>query len=165
MNFYVKDGKLFPMDIVPQKILVSSEDDLPNADGFAPGTIAYTVGMGTKWYVTPAGEWQESAGGGGGSGGDSGVLKIGIDPLTETMDKTWQEIYDAVEAGKYCFAVWPRDIGYGIFQVLFVGSQEGEYFVVLDYSGEQEEYRTNSANGYPVYADPNNNDSPFLPMQ
>lgn len=156
MNFYVKDGKLFPMDIVPQKILVGSEDDLPNADGFAPGTIAYTVGMGTKWYVTPAGEWQESAGGGGGSSGSS-VFKIGVDTATDSLDKTWQEIHDALEAGKVCVIITETENGYICEYVITVAALGDDgYGVVTLFGAEQPLYTTISANGYPVYNDNGN---------
>lgn len=46
----------------------------------------------------------EQGGGGGGGSGGSGVLIVNVveDP-TEHLDKTWQEIYDAVKSGTPVF--------------------------------------------------------------
>ena len=62
MNFYVKDGRIYRQEMTPDKYLVNGQSDLPDPSNFEPGTIAYTVGMGNKWYVTPAGTWEAAAG-------------------------------------------------------------------------------------------------------
>lgn len=48
---------------------------------------------------------QKSSGSGGGGGG--GVLALHVNTQTGALDKTWQEIYDQVNAGAFCFVTYP----------------------------------------------------------
>lgn len=54
------------------------------------------------------------AGGGSGGGGASGVLAIHPDPDTGEFDCTFQNVLDAIDAGKYVFTSWTNpDDEYG----------------------------------------------------
>lgn len=92
--------------------------------------------------------------GGGGGGGDGGAFVINV--ASGTMDKTWQEIYDAVDAGKVCAVKGESvegqaEIGYvtSIFSVM------GMYTVVCittdTINAAVSEYTANAAGGYPAY--------------
>ena len=98
MNFYVKDGKIYPMNTPVQKIMVNDEDDLELLTGFAPGSVAYTAGEESRWQVDPDGEWQEITGSGGGSGGATIVHVNRVDNVS-TIDMTAGEIYQAFRKG------------------------------------------------------------------
>lgn len=85
-----------------------------------------------------------SGGGGGGSGG--GFLKVGINPETGALDKTWKEIYDALYEGKYvCIVIGDEN---GALQT----SVTSAYIAGTDYTVETitDSYLTDSENGYPV---------------
>lgn len=68
------------------------------------------------------------------------------------MDKTWQEIYDAVEAGGFA-ALIDNDEGFlNICLVVAVGESDNEPWVsVVDFTTSSTlQYRTPSASSYPV---------------
>lgn len=44
--------------------------------------------------------WKDPSGGG---GGDGGVFVVEMDAQTSTLNKTWQEIYDAMASGKAAY--------------------------------------------------------------
>lgn len=79
----------------------------------------------------------------GGSGG--GVLVVGVDMQTFTLDKTWQEIYDA----NLAVMVNKGEDGnsWSIFQSAYIDNENYEVVV----SGEVPiTFRASSADGYPV---------------
>ena len=79
--------------------------------------------------------------GGSGGGGGSGVLVITIED--NTMDKTWQEIYDAmITTG----AVITK--GNSALAVIDCYEEDGAYYV----DDVNKCYAASSANGYPVYS-------------
>ena len=94
---------------------------------------------------------------GGSSGG--GSLKVTQtttnpepDTTVSTLDKTWQEIYDALNDGLYVVLVKPEPeipvvVAYPIYTAA-VENSGGDVFTV--YVSETR-YATNSANGYPSY--------------
>lgn len=95
---------------------------------------------------------------GGGGGGSSGVLIVHQDDDTYALDKTWQELYDAVAQGKLCLLVdsgaeddfaWAGQIILG--SVYTDPEQDHPYFVrgldVETFSAMV--YSTDSPNGYP----------------
>ena len=90
-------------------------------------------------------------GGGGGSSG-GGVLEISVDNDTGELNKTWQEIHDAVLSGKRCIVmeellagvVWPHIIT----DVYMVSNPGGDISYNVS-SGSFYAY-TDSADGYPV---------------
>ena len=51
----------------------------------------------TLVYNSTSGKWENGAGG--------RVLALHVDTQTGALDKTWQEIYDQVNAGAYCFVL------------------------------------------------------------
>lgn len=65
-----------------------------------------------------------------------------------TLDKTWQEIHDAA------FAVI-KTIDGDIRQIIKCAVYESNYYLTCMYSNggqyTEDDYRTNSANGYPVF--------------
>ena len=93
----------------------------------------------------------EPSGGGGGSG--SGFLKVGVDAETNTLDKTWQEIFDAVGDGWHVSMTYSED-GYAsqaaIKEVLIDGDNYDVYVPDEGVAYTIMIYRTDSADGYPV---------------
>ena len=57
----------------------------------------------TLMYNATSGKWEN--GSGGSSGG--GVLALHVDTQTGALDKTWQEIYDQINAGTICVVFQP----------------------------------------------------------
>lgn len=94
--------------------------------------------------------------GGGGGGGD--VVVVHDDGA---LDKTWQEIYDAMAAGNIVVAVFvdkeAGTLGFGIFTEL--ASEEAQYDCFALASSVDNvivwHYATDSADGHPAYVDPN----------
>lgn len=90
-------------------------------------------------------------GGGGSSGG--GVLEISVDNDTGALNKTWQEIHDAVLSGKLCIVmqellagnVWPH-----IVTDVFMTSDPGGSNIAYVVSSASIYAVTDSANGYPI---------------
>lgn len=71
--------------------------------------------------------------GGSGGGGDEGDenMVINFDPNTESLDKTWQDCYDAAERGINCYVLTKSDDpvpGLLLFYLEEVG-YEDEYYV------------------------------------
>lgn len=85
---------------------------------------------------------------GGGSGGGVLVVGVTIDGNTATLDKTWQEIYDA-KVSVICMD-W-RENNRSIYYSTVIALDESIYYV--DYAepanGEVIEFKTDSASGYP----------------
>ena len=55
---YVKDGVLYtgaPLSLV----MVDSESQLGDLEGYGPGTIAYTAGFEDMWQMDADGNWTE----------------------------------------------------------------------------------------------------------
>jgi hypothetical protein len=91
--------------------------------------------------------------GGGGSGG--GILKVGINMETGTLDKTWKQIYDALNAGYYISAVAEETPNENVSQLYIFNAVKviGEYRVdgcMLGSEIVHIRFSTNSENGYPV---------------
>lgn len=66
-----------------------------------------------------------------------------------TMDKTWQEIYDALESG--AIVVCPdnaNENGVSLYMFMYAGEQVGTYIVKAEQSADIA-FTTNSSNGYP----------------
>lgn len=92
-------------------------------------------------------------GGGGGGSSGGGVLEISVDDDTGALNKTWQEIHDA------SLAVLKNSYGGdGAYWALIMSAErrvdiqthESKY-MVTDINNEA--YMTDTADGYPVYAD------------
>lgn len=114
----------------------------------------------TLVYNSSTGKWENGAGGGG------GAVKLTVTQTTSgdvdiyTLDKTWQEIHDAVNSGSivvltgedsdealhqfYVWYVYESGGDYGIADTDFNG---GSYIeTILGGSGQ---FKASSANGYP----------------
>ena len=96
--------------------------------------------------------WAENSGGG--SGG--GVLVVHIDEEYSALDKTWQEIHDALAQGTSCVTLYTEDDD-NVVQGLIasVAADESEYVVVfadIAMGGTITYYQSTatSADGYPV---------------
>lgn len=96
-------------------------------------------------------EWATAGGSGGG-----GVLVVEVEftsETTATLNKTWQEIFDA----DYSYVVSRRpyleyDKSYGIVRAVSGVPSENDYNVYIDMGdGSPAEFHTNSASGYPSY--------------
>ena len=96
------------------------------------------------WYK----EIVDAIGSGGGGGTGGGVLVVTVDPQTETLDKTWQEIVDA------SFPVFRIQIGSYTVIYYFVGYEYDDYGYYLDLMDIRTQTTHNfvaeSADGYPV---------------
>lgn len=83
----------------------------------------------------------------------------------EQLDKTWQEIYDAMENG-LVFHIHNRD-NTKMAGLVTVCSTEEDFYIILVSSldGNSTPFVTDSPNGYPTYYEPviDNDDSPFIP--
>ena len=94
---------------------------------------------------------------GGGSGG-GGVLVVGLDMTTYALDKTWQEIYDAMAAGQIAVIGYAMETGdaliSGLYTVVQANGQSGSYSVAtlsLDINEVAvATFAASSADGYPV---------------
>lgn len=69
-----------------------------------------------------------------------------IDNTDGTLDKTWQEIYDAIEQGKLCVVRKPLENGIAVNAVGEISLSEGEYVV----TNALDSYIASSATGYPA---------------
>lgn len=74
-----------------------------------------------------------------------GALSGEYGNITGTLDKTWQEIHDAMQ-NKICLVVIPTDEGVSQFFVNDATTTDGTYSVVVD--GVQ--FLTSTASGYPA---------------
>ena len=100
------------------------------------------LGHWLKDYIGP----KASANSGG--GGTSDVLVVHDND--NTLDKTWQEIYDAMSSGKIVYVVFNSAIFTSSSFVSVVRRDDDGYVVQI--SGNRV-YTTSSENGYPVYED------------
>ena len=82
-------------------------------------------------------------GGGGGSSGGGGVLVV--NDVSGTLDKTWQEIHDALLVGSVLVVV--EDV-VGVTQDIVNNVTENHYAVKTISDGQ---YRASSASGYPAW--------------
>lgn len=85
-----------------------------------------------------------------GSGG--GVLVVHANE-SGALDKTWQEMADAVEAGIVCtfhFGEIVSDNGLTVWYLTGIFAGDGEYGVAVSNSGDTVTFIADSASGYPV---------------
>lgn len=87
--------------------------------------------------------------------GGSGLQVTGItDGTLVTMDKTWEEIRDALEAGK--LVTFKHDDNtatyYRVFTINSVNCNSGTYTVNVVGNGANESYTASDADGYPSYS-------------
>lgn len=91
----------------------------------------------------------KSGGGGGGSSG-GGVLVVHYE--NGALDKTWQEIHDAVASGQFIVIQNENDDGIFWNYISSVESDSNYYMVMVLWSGTETvgELGTNSPTGYPA---------------
>lgn len=92
---------------------------------------------------------------GGGGGSSGGVLVVNIDEEYTTLDKTWQEIHDALAQGIPCVSVYTEDDDVEQGQIVSASAGAGKYFVTaLSAQGTTPvvvKWTATSADGYPEY--------------
>lgn len=128
---------------------VQADDISVDGNTFSIGGIKWT---GSAWDYSNAGQ----SSGGGGSGG--GVLVVGVDMTTHALDKTWQEIYDAMAAGQIAVIGYAMDAGDALIAgrsiVVQALGQSGSYSVAALAVNINEAavatFAASSADGYPV---------------
>lgn len=81
---------------------------------------------------------------------DAGGVMV-INDVNGTLDKTWQEIYDAMSAGKLCIVrndMWASNSVIAVVPVMSVAIADGDYGVSITVDNW---YHASSATGYPVH--------------
>lgn len=73
------------------------------------------------------------------------VLNVTVADSTATLDKTWQEIFDAVSAGRSAVVVLPESEGHIAYPVMYVTDANSTYLVACS----DMEFTAASATGYP----------------
>lgn len=109
-----------------------------------------------KYLHTNASTGEPEWASGGGSGG-GGVLIVGVNKSTNTLDKTWQEIFDAdfaiLHYGDETVKMWSY--------ISDVQEFEGSYIVTVNVLGSSKVqsigFTTDSADGYPSTNNGNGN--------
>lgn len=96
-------------------------------------------------------------GGGGSSGGGVLVVHETVSGTTHTLDKTWQEIHDALAQGIPCVTVYTNRNNVEQGQIVFVSGIPGNYYVsVLSAQATTPvvvKLTATSADGYPARSD------------
>lgn len=134
--------------------LTTLSSDTKPTSGIINGSIATEVDTGKVFFFDEtAGEWVEqfsfqNAGGGG------GVLVANVDPQTQTIDKTWQEVHDAMTDGKIAALSLVTNVGgteYATTTMVYGAvSHGGSYQLMTQQDGETVYWEASSADGYPV---------------
>lgn len=112
-------------------------DGVPDTAGIAAGSVLLTPDGNSVLYTDG---WQNTE-----------ALHITVD-AEATMDKTWQEIKDAFDAGTTCLVDAPTwDPPIVNAPVTSVSIEDTDYLVSID-AGEPDDlwFVTNNANGHPV---------------
>jgi succinyl-CoA synthetase beta subunit len=99
--------------------------------------------MSTKNVISKNGVWKTAPLSG-------GVLVVHNED--GTLDKTWQEIKDAIVGGTPCFIMTDADDTITIALVTEVFTESGTYYanVVVENTDSHIEYMSSSADGYPA---------------
>lgn len=133
-----EDGK------VHAELSLASTDAKPT-DGIATGSVCVEANTGkTFLYDESTQTWNEVSTGGGGGGSESLIIDAIYDEIEDisTLNKTWQEIYDAYIGGTMC--IIREEPGSGSARLTSV------QHVIYDENFYQvESYSTDSPNGYP----------------
>lgn len=120
----------------------TTEEDLTTCFAIDTGTVF--VAYGGVWYEQPT-RWaeQSGSGGGGGGGGSSDVLVVNIDE-NDTLDKTWQEIHDAMPLAVLCSNNSAEGVNSYFVRGVYVN---GVNYVVAT---NDDNYIATSSDGFPV---------------
>ncbi len=98
-----------------------------------------------RGYLGLAGA-DQNGGNGGGGGGSLAVRIVGDSPTSLALDNTWQEIYDALAAGRYVLGLDQYEGGVTQHPINNAEINGSDYCVSV---GNQV-YTANSADGYPA---------------
>ena len=152
----VQTGALLNTNLTPQntasaELVGLSTDTKPTGVSVGNGWSFIEMDTGKVFFYNAEDEeWLEFAGSGGGGQGGSNVLVVNIDD-NQTLDKTWQEMYDA----EYCVLRFRDDINKAVsyLSVLQIMISENVFVVAcFDPQNPQQpvSFVATSANGYPA---------------
>ena len=173
--------QLYGYLIVDNDMAINTLPDETEDYALLPGSIAFVIGGGA-YILTPSYKWvyldhdlqklmlpvfdgkASSGGGGGGGGGGASGLVVNItitedeEPPAFVCDKTWQEMWDAAEAGGSIIVHLHESEFYGFHESYIpwgiIGQDGDEYYFAFYPSREMEIYcTTDSPSGYPLYLD------------
>lgn len=105
-------------------------------------------GHSARGYLGLAGADQN--GGNGGGGGSLVVHIVGDSPTSLALDKTWQEIYDALAAGRYVLGLDQYEGGVTQHQIDNAEIDGADYCVSV--GNYPSAFKADSADGYPSAA-------------
>lgn len=152
----VQTGALLNTNLTPQntasaELVGLSTDTKPTGVSVGNGWSFIEMDTGKVFFYNAEDEeWLEFAGSGGGGQGGSNVLVVNIDD-NQTLDKTWQEMYDA----EYCVLRFRDDINKAVsyLSVLQIMISVNVFVVAcFDPQNPQQpvSFVATSANGYPA---------------
>ena len=127
-------------------------EGLPDDFILAAGSVIITPT--TNYVAFGEGEFTEkSNGGGSGGGGGGSVMIVHCDPETNTLDKTFIEIYNAMTSGTpvYISIIWDAE-GYNCTLVSITdASYDDEYSLYKVDENKGNTYIAETVNDYPQY--------------
>lgn len=152
----VQTGALLNTNLTPQntasaELVGLSTDTKPTGVSVGNGWSFIEMDTGKVFFYNAEDEeWLEFAGSGGGGQGGSNVLVVNIDD-NQTLDKTWQEMYDA----EYCVLRFRDDINKAVSYLSVVQIMISvNVFVVACFDPQNPQqpvsFVATSANGYPA---------------
>lgn len=101
-----------------------------------------------RGYLGLAGA-DQNGGSGSGGGWSLVVHEVGDNPREMTLDKTWQEIYDALNSGSYVVLLEQWEEGTTQRPIQQAEFSDGNYLVYAD----RFTFASTSADGYPTISD------------
>lgn len=142
-----------PMNAASATLVGLSRDSKPTNAG--NGWIFSEIDTG-KIYIFDAenSTWREWSGGSGGGGGGSDSSVLVVHYVEGTLDKTWQEIYDAFVSGKVVSMLVDDGGNYFFAIATNIFDLDGEsyyvYFSFVDGELLSVGFATTTATGYPT---------------
>lgn len=140
-------------------ILVGGEVYLPEVEalsGLELDDAALSAMGGIRFYLD---DIHVYGGNGGGSGSGLFIFHSTVDGSTQKLDKTWNEIKDAVESNLLPIELWINEdegIGttsWGYYYVEFIQSNPSGYTVNVNVEGDLVTYFTDDPDGLPAYTE------------
>lgn len=131
------------------KVLTVVEGAWDKAEASGSSLPEVTAADNGKVLTVVEGEWDKVEAGGGGGGGLVVKINRAQDGINYVLDKTWIEIYTALQTTPVAFMMVEEDGDYYYIQQHIFSSisyYEGAYMVTVG----DIEYTTSSENGYPT---------------
>lgn len=100
-----------------------------------------------RGYLGLAGADQNGGNGGDSGGGSLAVHIVGDSPTSLALDKTWQEIYDALAAGRYVLGLEQYEGGVSQHPITNAEIDGADYCVSV--GTYPSAFKADSADGYP----------------